>query len=115
MHYCPFCRREFEADETHCPDCQVRLVDEAPKSAGPYQVVEEVPVARYPSLLEAEMSADILRQAERARYHSSECVFGDEGRVARRRRPIQRLVAPLRRTLRLGPMQEGAGVPEHGR
>jgi len=63
VSYCPFCRSEYSASVTHCPTCQVRLVDEPPKVGPAYQVVEEVPIARYPSLLEAEMWADILRQA----------------------------------------------------
>ncbi len=61
--YCPFCREEYSDNLTHCPGCQVRLVDERPQPVAAYQQVEEVPIARYRSLIEAEMAADILRQA----------------------------------------------------
>jgi hypothetical protein len=63
MRHCLFCRGEFADDVTHCPNCQIRLVDELPRATSAYQTVEEVPIARYPSLIEAEMSADILKQA----------------------------------------------------
>jgi hypothetical protein len=61
--YCLFCRSEYAAGITHCPECRVRLVDEPPRRGTAYQEVEEVPLARYNSQIEAEMSADILRQA----------------------------------------------------
>jgi hypothetical protein len=64
MPYCPFCRSEYRVGITHCPDCQVRLVDEAPPPGPAYQEVEEVPVARFNSQIEAEMWSDILRQAK---------------------------------------------------
>ena len=63
MHYCPFCRAEYEDDQTHCPDCQVRLVAELPRRGSGFQPVEEVAVARFRSQIEAEMWADILQQA----------------------------------------------------
>ena len=61
--YCPFCRTSHDDHLTHCPQCQVRLVAELPKPGPGYQPVEEVPVARFKSQIEAEMWADLLAQA----------------------------------------------------
>jgi hypothetical protein len=63
LQYCPFCRTAYDDDLTHCPDCQVRLVAELPKQGHGYQPVEEVPIRRFKSQIEAEMCADILAQA----------------------------------------------------
>jgi hypothetical protein len=61
--YCPFCRTAQEDDQTHCPICQVRLVAKLPRRGSDFQPVEEVPVARFKSQIEAEMWADLLGQA----------------------------------------------------
>ncbi len=61
MPFCPFCRTEYPARETRCPDCQVRLVDELPARPA-YQPVEEVPAAQFPSQVEAEMWAEVLAE-----------------------------------------------------
>jgi hypothetical protein len=63
LQYCPFCRAAYEDGLTHCPDCQVPLVAELPKPGPGYQPVEEVPIRRFRSQIEAEMAADILAQA----------------------------------------------------
>ena len=63
MRYCPFCRATYSDKVTHCPDCQVRLVDQLPRPGPGYQPVEEVAVERFRSQIEAEMWADILTQS----------------------------------------------------
>jgi hypothetical protein len=63
MPYCPFCRAAYREGCTHCTDCGVRLVAEPPEPGPAYQPVEEVPVARFNSLIEAEMWAEVLRDA----------------------------------------------------
>ncbi len=64
MPFCPFCRAEYRDGVTHCADCYAELVDELPRdepepSPGP---VKDVPVATFPSELEAEMWAGLLRR-----------------------------------------------------
>jgi hypothetical protein len=63
MAFCPFCRVEHPATLTHCPDCGVRLVAELPLMESPAAPVEEVPVKRFRSQIEAEMWAEILEDA----------------------------------------------------
>jgi hypothetical protein len=61
--YCPFCRVTYKADVQKCPNCQVALVEGAPPTGEKYQSVEETSLDRFNSLIEAEMAADLLRQA----------------------------------------------------
>lgn len=66
MPFCPFCRAEYRAGFTHCADCQVPLVDRLPPlerepKPAPHSV-KEVPVATFPSRLEADMWAELLRR-----------------------------------------------------
>lgn len=67
MRYCPFCRSEFENQVSQCPDCGVRLVENLPpvdaSADAPAEPVEEVPIRRFRSQLEAEMWAEILEGA----------------------------------------------------
>lgn len=64
MAYCPFCREVFSLDfKKKCPNCQVALVEGLPPTGDKYQSVEETSLDRFNSLIEAEMAADLLRQA----------------------------------------------------
>ena len=66
MPFCPFCRLEYREGATHCAECRVPLVDELPpleKEPAPIpRSVKEVPVATFPSRLEADMWAELLRR-----------------------------------------------------
>ena len=61
--YCPFCRTEYQGTVTHCPNCRVRLVDVPPEAGARFQPVEEVPIARFSALMEAEMCGQVLEEA----------------------------------------------------
>lgn len=61
MAFCPFCRAEYRIDLERCPECGVPLVEKLPPRSGAAPV-EEVPLARFRSQLEAEMWAEILHQ-----------------------------------------------------
>ncbi|HVC35712.1 MAG TPA: hypothetical protein VNL16_19560 [Chloroflexota bacterium] len=63
MPFCPFCRAEYRPGFTECVDCRVELVDELPPlEPEPVSApVKEASVATFPSQLEAEMWAELLR------------------------------------------------------
>lgn len=65
MPFCPFCRVEYRAGFIECSDCHVPLVETLPplekESPDTVHSVKEVPVATFPSQLEAAMWAEILR------------------------------------------------------
>ena len=61
MLFCPFCRASYRQDLKRCPECDVPLVEKLPSRAVAAPV-EEAPVARFRSQLEAEMWAEILHQ-----------------------------------------------------
>ena len=63
MAYCPFCRVAYPRETAECPDCRVPLVERLPTIGETYQSIEETPFERFNSLIEAEMAADLLRQA----------------------------------------------------
>ena len=62
MRFCPFCRTPYPPELERCPTCAVRLVDELPPIETAPEPVEEVPVKRFRSQLEAEMWAEVLNR-----------------------------------------------------
>lgn len=64
MPFCPFCRAEYREGTKLCADCYAELVDVLPPddSDQPPKRVKDVPVATFPSELEAEMWAGLLRR-----------------------------------------------------
>lgn len=66
MPFCPFCRVEYRTGFTHCSDCRVPLVDALPplekEPTSSARSVKEVPIATFPSQLEAEMWAELLHR-----------------------------------------------------
>lgn len=63
MPYCPECRTEFQQGVATCSDCQVDLVDTLAAEPPVGESIEEVVVGSYPTAMEAEMWAELLRNA----------------------------------------------------
>jgi hypothetical protein len=58
--FCPKCRSEYRADFTHCPDCNVSLVDRLPQDA---PVAELVRLRSYATDEELFLAKSVLESA----------------------------------------------------
>jgi hypothetical protein len=62
MPFCPACRSEYRAGFVRCADCGATLVETLPSAPAPIATpVEDVQLATFATVLEAEMWAERLR------------------------------------------------------
>ncbi len=60
MPFCPSCLAEYKPGITHCPDCDVDLVEKLPEQTQETEGTKLVELASFPMVSEAEMIQELL-------------------------------------------------------